>query len=217
MAMTFVPCKACGTTQSSNRSTCRSCGADLATGSLPSRNPSSAPAESHARKKEAGMKQLHPKAIWMLFPTNFLVTLLIIVVIDFICLLVLIKQQLPGYKFMFYLNFMAGITLSPVPFIAYFWSKLSHRNYRYYLTDIDFRKEYGVVFKRYVSIPYDRIQNVDIQRGIIARITGLSEIQIQTAGMSHYRFQKKAEGVLPGLTEEEAENLRDELIRRTRC
>ena len=71
------------------------------------------------------------------------------------------------------------------------------------------------------QFPYERIQNVDIYRGIFTRLLGLSDLQIQTAGMSatigrYGAFGVAAEGRLPGISKEEAETLRDELIRRAR-
>jgi uncharacterized membrane protein YdbT with pleckstrin-like domain len=96
----------------------------------------------------------------------------------------------------------------------FIWSKLTYRFYRYELTENGFRKELGVIYKKYVTIPYDRIQNVDIYRGILARILGLSDLNIQTAGASMQ--VPRGEGRLPGLSREEAEKLRDELINRAK-
>ena len=47
---------------------------------------------------------------------------------------------------------------------------------------------------------------------------GLSDLQIQTAGMSSVAgsYGAGSEGRLPGVTREEAERLRDELIKRAR-
>ncbi len=103
--------------------------------------------------------------------------------------------------------------------LSYFWARLSYHFYRYELSELGFRKESGVILKSYVTIPYDHIQNVDIYRGILARILGLSDLQIQTAGASAVmgRYGARgmgAEGRLPGLSHEMAEQLRDELIRR---
>jgi len=55
----------------------------------------------------------------------------------------------------------------------------------------------------------------------LARILGLSDLQIQTAGMSatvgsYGIFGAGAEGRLQGVSQKEAERLRDELIRRAR-
>jgi uncharacterized membrane protein YdbT with pleckstrin-like domain len=95
--------------------------------------------------------------------------------------------------------------------LAYVVAYLRYRFYHYELTDGEFRKESGIISKKYVSIPYERIQNVEITRRLVARILGLSELEIQTAsGVA------KAEGHLPGLSTEEAESIRTELISRSR-
>ena len=104
---------------------------------------------------------------------------------------------------------------------SYFWARLSHKAYKYSLTEDGFKKELGVIWKKYVTIPYERIQNVDIHRGIIARMLGLSDLQIHTAGYSGDGGRRgfagiEAEGALPGVSHEVAEQLREELIRRAK-
>ncbi|OGY56959.1 MAG: hypothetical protein A2Y84_00720 [Candidatus Colwellbacteria bacterium RBG_13_48_8] len=99
------------------------------------------------------------------------------------------------------------------------WAKLAYNFYRYELREDGFRKELGVIWKKYVTIPYDRIQNVDIYRGVLARFLGLSDLHIQTAGSSYSpqgKFGMSAEGRLPGLSKEEAERVRDELVSRAK-
>ena len=98
----------------------------------------------------------------------------------------------------------------------YFWAKLSYKNYKYQLRPEGFYKEYGVIWKKYVTIPYSRIQNVDIYRGLIARLLGLSDLHVQTAGMSFTgKRGSRAEGRLPGLSIKDANMIRDELIKRS--
>lgn len=111
-----------------------------------------------------------------------------------------------------YLFVLVGVVLS-LSLLCFLWARLYYHFYRYELTDAGFRKELGVIYKKYVTIPYDRIQNVDIYRGIIARLLGLSDLNIQTAGASG---AIGSEGRLPGLSREDAEHLRDELIQRAR-
>ena len=101
--------------------------------------------------------------------------------------------------------------------LTYVWARLSYHFYRYELREDGFRKELGVVWKKYTTIPYERIQNVDIYRGLLARLLGLSDLHIQTAGMSSSRKKGiSAEGVLPGLSVGDAEQIRDELVKRSR-
>lgn len=92
---------------------------------------------------------------------------------------------------------------------SYVWARLVYNFYHYELREDEFRKEYGVLNKKYASIPYDRIQNVDISRNLLQRIFGISEIRIQTAGQSG---EVSAEGRLPGLSKEDAEDLREILL-----
>jgi len=113
---------------------------------------------------------------------------------------------LPGWRLILLVVFLA---------ISFIWAKLSYYFYRYELTDDSVRKELGIISKKYVSIPYDRIQNVDIHRSLFSRLLGLSDLQIQTAG-AHMSGDRSgaSEGRLPGLSKDVAEALRNELIKR---
>ena len=69
--------------------------------------------------------------------------------------------------------------------------------------DLVFRK--GLMFQRFVAVPYGRMQLVDINRGPLDRAVGLSELKFVTAAA--------ASGVvIPGLPAAEAEELRDRLV-----
>lgn len=69
--------------------------------------------------------------------------------------------------------------------------------------DLVFRR--GLMWHRVVAVPYGRMQLVDINRGPIARLVGLSELRFVTAAA--------ATGVvIPGLPQQQAEELRDTLV-----
>ena len=69
--------------------------------------------------------------------------------------------------------------------------------------DLLFRR--GVFYRRQVAAPYGRLQLVDVSRGPVSRLLGLSELRLVTAAVST--------GVtIPGLPQAEAEELRDHLI-----
>ena len=162
------------------------------------------------------MKQLDPKAVWLFFigaiGRGFIIgALLSFWVGAFISGVA--GDETPGA--VYYHSGLLMVLVLPLALliIAYIWARLSYRFYKYEVGDKGFRKESGVIWKRYVTIPYDRIQNVDIYRGVIARLLGLSDLQIHTAGMGGIAT---GEGRLPGLSKEEAERMRDELIDRSR-
>jgi uncharacterized protein len=69
--------------------------------------------------------------------------------------------------------------------------------------DLVFRR--GLAWQRFVAVPYGRMQLVDINRGPLARVLGLSELRFVTAAAS-------ATVVIPGITAQEAEELRDRLV-----
>jgi membrane protein YdbS with pleckstrin-like domain len=75
----------------------------------------------------------------------------------------------------------------------------------YQLRDDDLLFRKGLMFRRFVAVPYGRMQLVDINRGPLDRAVGLSELKFVTAAA--------ASGVtIPGLPEAEAEQLRDRLV-----
>ena len=75
----------------------------------------------------------------------------------------------------------------------------------YQLRDDDLVFRRGLMWHRVVAVPYGRMQLVDINRGPIARLVGLSELRFVTAAA--------ATGVvIPGLPQQQAEELRDTLV-----
>lgn len=85
------------------------------------------------------------------------------------------------------------------------YARMAYNRWFYEFTDEGLRLERGIIWKRYSNVPYERIQNVDVHRGIIARIFGFSSVMIQTAGFSGYAH---AEGNIPAVDVEAAEKIR---------
>ncbi|KKU15675.1 MAG: Membrane-flanked domain DUF304 [Candidatus Giovannonibacteria bacterium GW2011_GWB1_45_9b] len=165
------------------------------------------------------MQQLDPKSVWLFFIGSILGWLISIIILAIYGVVILsdLDKGTPSFGF---LNWL-WVVIPALLIFFWIWAKLTYHFYRYELREDGFRKELGVIWKKYVTIPYDRIQNVDIYRGVIARILGLSDLNIQTAGASaqvsrYGTWGLGAEGRLPGLSREVAEQLRDELVRRAK-
>ncbi len=79
------------------------------------------------------------------------------------------------------------------------------RSIGYQLRDDDLLFRRGIMWQRFVAVPYGRMQLVDINRGPIARLLGLSELKFVTAAAS-------AGVTIPGLLEADADALRDHLV-----
>jgi len=168
------------------------------------------------------MKQLHPRAIWLFFFSRVIGFVFFGVFIAFQGAAVLgiiinntIKSAGNFWTTSFLSWFIFIFIISVV--VAYIIARLTYHFYRYELTEDGYRAERGIIWKKYITIPYSRIQNVDIYRGILDRLLGLSDLQIHTAGYGAAGASRLgSEGRLPGLSREDAEALRDELISRVR-
>lgn len=167
------------------------------------------------------MKQLAPRAVWLFFLQSIVGFIVLYLIFGFYIGITILSYFIgaSGGQSIIGTGIIINVALLiPVFLMSFAWAKLSYKNYKYELREDGFRKESGVIWKKYVTIPYERIQNVDIYRGFFARLLGLSDVHIQTAGNSAVsgRFGMNAEGRLPGITVQEAETIRDELVRRSR-
>ena len=73
-------------------------------------------------------------------------------------------------------------------------------SYSYELEDEGIRINSGIITKRQKFIPYEKIQNLELKRGILERRYGLATIAIETAGSA---VSYAPEGMLVGLREPE--------------
>jgi membrane protein YdbS with pleckstrin-like domain len=95
---------------------------------------------------------------------------------------------------------VAFITLVSVAFEP---RRVRSIGYQLRADDLLFRR--GIMFQRFVAVPYGRMQLVDITRGPVARWLGLADLKFVTAAA--------ASGVsIPGLAESDADALRDRLV-----
>lgn len=69
--------------------------------------------------------------------------------------------------------------------------------------DLLFRR--GIMWQRFVAVPYGRMQLIDINRGPLSRAFGLADLKFVTASAS-------TGVVINGLTDADAEALRDHLV-----
>lgn len=75
----------------------------------------------------------------------------------------------------------------------------------YQLRDDDLLFRRGIMFQRFVSVPYGRMQLIDINRGPVGRMLGLADLRFVTAAAS-------TNVSIPGLPEGDAAELRDRLV-----
>jgi uncharacterized protein len=81
------------------------------------------------------------------------------------------------------------------------------RRWRWQLTDLALELRSGVLVHRQASVPYFRIQQIDIAQGPVDRLLGLATLQVTTASAS-------GSASLPGIHEADAPAVRAELLAR---
>ena len=168
------------------------------------------------------MNHLHPGAKWLfrLRVYSQLFVIGIFLIIWLFQLLNLITGNATGASLviamMFYILFMGGI--------GELYAQMSYSRWLYEIGQDGVKIEHGIIWKKYTSLPYERVQNVDIRRGIIARMFGFSSLEIETAGQSgpvNYGLRLKgsnkqyhSEGYLPAIEVNEAEKIRDFVMKK---
>ncbi len=100
----------------------------------------------------------------------------------------------PGYSFLI-------LPPLPVPFIVIL-CRLSAERCGYALRERDVHYKNGIVWRNEASLPFNRIQHVEVERGPLERFFGLSTLKFFAAGGG------SADLKIPSLPEAEAANLR---------
>lgn len=107
-----------------------------------------------------------------------------------------------------------GILLLPALLVAaYAVGVAPGRRWRAWGYDMDgeeLQLRYGVWTQVHTVVPLDRVQHLDVAQGPIERLCGVCKLIVHTAGTQHSQV------VLPGLSRETAERMRDEIRARIR-
>ena len=99
---------------------------------------------------------------------------------------------------------LAILVVSAVGLVLY-WTRFEYR-----VGDNEIRIDSGIFSRTHRSIPFDRVQDVDITQGPVARLLGLAQVRFETGASAG-----QDEGILQAIALERAEQLR-ELVRMRR-
>ncbi len=149
------------------------------------------------------MKRLHPNAVQVF---NLKILLALTLVGAFLLNILLLGKDIFFIPLVvFFIPPMILISRA----ISRKWAQRIYENYGYELAEDKINIESYFIWKKLVSIPYQKIQNVDIVQGPIARRYGVVDLLIQTAGMSG---SAGAEGRIPAISPENATKLKDQIL-----
>ena len=156
------------------------------------------------------MNKLPPKAFYSFFVTNVIGFLFLFGFLEFLFIMVAIAVASDGDLTPLIFIPPTLLVCLALPFgLAYPLAKLAYDNFGYQIGDEVITVKSGAVIKRNTSIPYGRVQNVDIVQGIVSQMLGLADLQIQTAGISGVNL---VEGRIPAVTPEEADFIKASIL-----
>ena len=94
-----------------------------------------------------------------------------------------------------------------VTFSIVFYPPMRYRRWRWQLTELAIELRYGVLVRTQETVPYFRIQQIDIAAGPVDRLLDLASLQVTSASAS-------GSASLPGIAAEDAPRVRAELLAR---
>ena len=107
-----------------------------------------------------------------------------------------------------------GVLLVPALLVFVYlavWSPpRRYRAWGYWMDGEELRLRRGVWTRIHTLVPLDHVQHIDVSQGPVERALGICSLVLHTAGTLHSQI------VVPGLTRDRAEGMRDEIRARIR-
>ncbi len=108
------------------------------------------------------------------------------------------------------------ILISGATFVGSFLvSAFQYMAFSFMLDEHALKIRTGILNIQNAAIPYRQMQNVDIERGILYRLLGVSKIVILTAGTEDVDTHVESEGLIPVLDKDLAAQVQEELLHRS--
>lgn len=86
------------------------------------------------------------------------------------------------------------------------WASADYRNWSLEITDEALELRHGVLVRSHSTIPFHRVQQIDIDAGPLDRMLGLRRLMVRTAAST-------SDATIPGVAVERAEGLRRRILR----
>ena len=105
---------------------------------------------------------------------------------------------------------LAGAALLLLLYLAAWAPQRRYRAWGYGMDGEELQVRRGVWTRVHTVVPLDRVQHIDVSQGPLERMLGICSLVLHTAGTLHSQI------VVPGLTRDSAERMRDEIRGRIR-
>lgn len=109
------------------------------------------------------------------------------------------------------LGFIVGLAAC---IIGIFAARFEYKNYTFTFEEFGLKLKYGLASGRIISIPYRQIQNINLERSLMHRMTGTTRVTIDSAGEEDKDGHDESEITLEPIDEAVAEDVRLTLQRK---
>ncbi len=163
------------------------------------------------------MEKLHPGAKWLFRLRGYSSFIIIIIFLSVASSSIIRNLSNRGGAILgIVLGILFGAIILTIIF-AEIYARMAYNRWLYEFGPASLKLERGIIWKKYSNIPYERVQNVDVHRGVLARMLRFSTVDIQTAGFHasyNRRGMPKSEGHIPAVSIEAAEKIREFLMKK---
>ncbi|MBI4148701.1 PH domain-containing protein [Candidatus Woesearchaeota archaeon] len=168
------------------------------------------------------MDQLHPGARWIFRADMYKGTLGFIAAIIIGGISVALDEGF-SVDVLRWMGFViAGVAVVAL-LVGEVYSRLAHSYFSYTLSQDSVVIRRGIIWQTETMIPIQRVQNVEVERGLLAQLFGFSTVYIYTAagqeeassGWWGAKWQEK-EGRLPAIDQQTAQNIQTLLLKKSK-
>ncbi|MCK5890707.1 PH domain-containing protein [Aeromicrobium sp.] len=148
---------------------------------------------------DAGWTPISPRLATARLLVGSLVTVAVLALVLAIVTSIVATTALSAW----WLTLPVALAVLVVSWLAW-WAPRNRRSWGYREQDEELVVRCGIAFRRVVSVPYGRMQFVDLQAGPLARRLGFTSVSLHTAST-------RTASTVPGVPHEEALRLRQRL------
>lgn len=146
-------------------------------------------------------KRIDKKAIksWIIARGSFLV---VFGIIYFVCVYTFLMPIVDDVREKYIINIVSLLLVIYLILYTFLFPFIEYKQWKYSISKDKIELIHGIIIRKHIIIPINRLQFLDVNQGPIHRMYQLSTIRLNTAGGLHE---------IPALTNEEAKNISENL------
>lgn len=163
--------------------------------------------ESLTKIDELIYTRLHPKLKRMIVLSNMMIIITLVIITAVVLLTNVIEDK--TIRTIFYC--VIGAICLITALYTLFWTQKAYDIRGYALREHDITYRSGAIFEKISTVPFSKVQQVEVNQVLMGKLCGLYELKIITGAQT----QTDSQFSIEGLSKEEANTLRTWIIEKT--